>query len=144
MDGLGTFTWDEDTKYKGEYKNNKKEGNGVYSFGANLYDGYWVNNLPHGKGTLLNEGLRIEGNFRYGKIVEITEIKGANRDIITKFTLLNSKLNESSVQNNISKKSMPKVNMKLLPRKKGIFKQNKSDKTTTINLLKNRNSEKKE
>ena len=143
MDGLGTFTWDEDTKYKGEYKNNKKEGNGVYSFGANLYDGYWVNNLPHGKGTLLNEGLRIEGNFRYGKIVEITEIKGANRDIITKFTLLNSKLNESSVQNNISKKSMPKVNMKLLPRKKGIFKQNKSDKTTTINLLKNRNSEKK-
>ena len=132
MDGTGIFTWDEDTKYKGEYKNNKREGNGVYSFGCNLYDGYWINNLPHGKGTLLNDGLRIEGNFRYGKIVEITESKGANRDIIMKFTMVNSRLNESSAQQNVSKKTMPKVNMRLLEKKNEPLKQYKSNKNLSL------------
>ena len=87
MDGEGVFSWDDDTKYKGTYKNNVREGNGVYSFGANLYDGHWINNMPHGEGTLLNDGLRIVGEFRYGKMVEIIESKGVNRDISQKFTL---------------------------------------------------------
>ena len=87
MEGIGKFSWDGDTKYNGEYKNNVREGNGVYSFGANLYDGHWVNGIPHGDGTLLNDGLRIVGIFRYGKMVEMTESKGANRDISQKFTV---------------------------------------------------------
>jgi hypothetical protein len=87
MDGIGKFSWDDDTKYNGEYRNNVREGNGVYSFGANLYDGHWVNGLPHGEGTLLNDGLRIVGLFRYGKMLEMTESKGANRDISQKFTI---------------------------------------------------------
>ena len=87
MDGIGKFSWDDDTKYNGEYKNNIREGNGVYSFGANLYDGHWVNGMPHGDGTLLNDGLRIVGIFRYGKMVEMTESKGANREINQKFTM---------------------------------------------------------
>ena len=87
MDGIGKFSWDDDTKYNGEYKNNVREGNGVYSFGANLYDGHWVNGIPHGDGTLLNDGLRIVGLFRYGKMVEMKESKGANRDISQKFTI---------------------------------------------------------
>ena len=87
MDGIGKFSWDDDTKYNGEYRNNVREGNGVYSFGANLYDGHWVNGMPHGNGTLLNDGLRIVGLFRYGKMVEMTESKGANRDISQKFTI---------------------------------------------------------
>ena len=81
MDGSGVFTWEDGTKYKGQYKNNIKEGNGVYSFGANLYDGTWVDNLPHGQGMLLNEGLRIEGIFRYGKLVEIIKSKSANKNL---------------------------------------------------------------
>jgi hypothetical protein len=87
MDGIGKFSWDDDTKYNGEYRNNVREGNGVYSFGANLYDGHWVNGLPHGEGTLLNDGLRIVGLFRYGKMLEMKESKGANRDISQKFTI---------------------------------------------------------
>ena len=87
MDGIGKFSWDDDTQYNGEYKNNIREGNGVYSFGANLYDGHWVNGMPHGEGTLLNDGLRIVGLFRYGKMLEMTESKGANRDISQKFTI---------------------------------------------------------
>ena len=87
MHGIGIFSWDDDTKYNGEYRNNVREGNGVYSFGANLYDGHWINNMPHGEGTLLNDGLRIVGVFRYGKMVEMTESKGASRDIVQKYTM---------------------------------------------------------
>ena len=86
IDGEGVFSWDDDTKYKGHYKNFVREGNGVYSFGANLYDGHWICGVPHGEGTLLNEGLRIVGEFRYGKMVEVIESKGVNRDISQKFT----------------------------------------------------------
>ena len=92
MDGEGNFYWENGAKYKGDYKNNMREGNGVYSFGFNLYDGSWVNGIPHGKGTLLYEGLRIVGIFRYGKILEIIEGKGANREMTEKLTI-DSKVN---------------------------------------------------
>ena len=130
MDGMGIFTWDNDTKYNGEYKNNVREGNGVYSFGANLYDGFWVNNLPHGKGTLLNEGLRIEGQFRYGKIIEVTETKGANREVRVKFTLFQSAI--SLGPKNSSKKTLPKVNPEMLDDKKDSPKQCKSSKYNRV------------
>ena len=141
MDGMGIFTWDSDTKYNGEYKNNVREGNGVYSFGANLYDGYWVNNLPHGKGTLLNEGLRIEGQFRYGKIIEVTETKGANREVRVKFTLFNSVI--SLGHKNNSKKTMPKVNQQMLDDKKSTPKQSKSTKYNRVKSHSARKSKEK-
>ena len=141
MDGMGIFTWDSDTKYNGEYKNNVREGNGVYSFGANLYDGYWVNNLPHVKGTLLNEGLRIEGQFRYGKIIEVTETKGANREVRVKFTLFNSVI--SLGHKNNSKKTMPKVNQQMLDDKKSTPKQSKSTKYNRVKSHSARKSKEK-
>ena len=52
MDGKGVFNWGNECKYNGDYKNNKREGKGVYSYGCNLYDGNWLNNMPHGEGTL--------------------------------------------------------------------------------------------
>ena len=114
MDGVGVFTWEDGTKYKGQYKNNIKEGNGVYSFGANLYDGSWVDNLPHGQGMLLNEGLRIEGIFRYGKIVEIISIKSANKDLFLKFSLI--KNNDTLERKNYSKNSLQKLQTILKPK----------------------------
>ena len=95
MEGTGIFTWGSDSKYIGEYKKNIREGNGVYSFGCNLYDGNWLNNMPHGEGTLLLDGLRIVGHFRYGKILEMKEGKGANREMTQRFTL-DSKVNTKS------------------------------------------------
>ena len=95
MDGKGVFNWGNECKYKGEYKNNKREGNGVYSFGCNLYDGYWLNNMPHGEGTLLLDGIRIVGLFRYGKILEMKEGKGANREMTQRFTLDSTVINKS-------------------------------------------------
>ena len=65
--------------------------------------------------------------------MEITESKGANRDIIMKFTtMVNSKLNESSAQKNASKRTMPKVNMKLLEKKNEPLKQYKSNKNLSL------------
>ena len=115
MDGIGEFIWEDGTKYKGQYKNNIKEGNGVYSFGANLYDGLWVDNLPHGKGILLNEGLRIEGIFRYGKIVEIINSKGANKELYLKFSTI--KPNNTYDRRYNSKNSLPKFQTVLSPKK---------------------------
>lgn len=97
MDGRGIFSWDNGDKYNGDYKNNIKEGNGVYSYGCNLYDGNWVNNKPHGEGTLLCDGVRIEGYFRYGKILEMIDGKGASRELTLKLTV-NSKAHNKSLE----------------------------------------------
>ena len=96
MEGKGVFNWGNGCKYNGDYKNNKKEGNGVYSFGCNLYDGFWLNNMPHGEGILLFDGLRIVGHFRYGKILEMKEGKGVTREMTQKFTI-DSKANCKSL-----------------------------------------------
>ena len=87
IDGKGIFTWGEETKYNGYYKNNQREGTGVYSFGCNLYDGNWVNGMPHGEGTLLYDGLKVVGHFRYGKITDMTDWKGANKEMAERITL---------------------------------------------------------
>ena len=92
MDGKGIFIWENKDKYKGEYKNNMRDGNGVYSFGCNLYDGGWVSGMMHGEGTLLYEGLRIVGKFRFGKILEIIEGKCVNKELTEKYTM-DSKIN---------------------------------------------------
>ena len=129
MHGFGVFTWEDFTKYKGEYKNNLRNGNGVYSFGANLYDGFWVNNLPHGEGVLLNEGLRIEGKFRYGKIVEAVNAKGANREIELKYSYRSTRRYMSE-----SRKTLPKFDTMGPVNKKPIDKICKSCKSNKIKL----------
>lgn len=104
MDGKGVFNWGNECKYTGDYRNNKREGNGVYSFGCNLYDGNWFNGMPHGEGTLLLDGLRIVGHFRYGKILEMKEGRGVNREMTQKFTM-DSKINNKSFDDTNKDKS---------------------------------------
>ena len=96
MDGKGVFNWGNECRYVGEYKNNKKEGNGVYYYGCNLFDGNWLNNMPHGEGTFLHDGIKIIGHFRFGKILDMIEGKGVNREITQKYTL-DSKANCKSL-----------------------------------------------
>ena len=111
MDGKGIFKWENNSKYKGYYKNNMREGNGVYSFGCNLYDGEWVRGMPHGEGTLLYEGLRIFGKFRYGKILELVEGKGASRELTEKYSIdsrNNIKFDDTFKDTIVSKDISPK------------------------------------
>ena len=105
MDGRGIFTWDEHIKYNGNYVKNIKEGNGVYSFGANLYDGQWVNNMPYGEGILLNDGMRIVGLFRHGKLIGMREGKGVNREISQKLTMDRSSYNNNNKNDTFSDKN---------------------------------------
>ena len=127
MDGFGIFTWDEKTKYKGEYIKNAKEGNGVYTFGKNSYDGHWLNNMPNGKGTLINEKCRIEGQFRFGKLVEIIGNKEGNEDVILNFSSIKS--NEESGLFGSSRNSLPELNSTLIKDRKEMYKKFKTNKT---------------
>ena len=48
-----------------------RNGKGVYHFGEkNKLDGMWKNNLPHGEGVITYDDKKIEGEFRYGKLVK--------------------------------------------------------------------------
>ena len=82
-----------------------KQGNGVYSFGANLYDGQWVNNMPYGEGILLNDGMRIVGLFRHGKLIGMREGKGVNREISQKLTMTHSSYNNNNKNDTFSDKN---------------------------------------
>ena len=71
MEGEGKFTWDKNVYYKGEYKNNMRNGKGVYHFSKrNKLDGMWKNDLPHGEGVITYDDKKIEGEFRYGKLIK--------------------------------------------------------------------------
>ena len=156
MVGKGIFTWENGSKYKGYYKNNMRDGNGIYSFGCNLYDGNWVNGLPHGKGTLLFEGLRIEAFFRYGKILEMIDGKGANKELTEKLTL-GSRVNlksEFSFKENFdsrySKKGFEKQRtvgnkrdlMKKISRDKNMTNKSSKDKKIKFKEKDNKNQDK--
>ena len=43
--------------------------------------------MPHGEGTLLYDGLKVVGHFRYGKITDMTDWKGANKEMAERITL---------------------------------------------------------
>ena len=71
MNGKGTFKWDENKKYEGEYKDSRREGYGIYYFGDNsYYEGNWIDNAPHGEGKLCQNGKYTEGLFRFGKLIK--------------------------------------------------------------------------
>ena len=44
MHGIGVYKWLDDRVYIGEYKDNHKQGYGVFKFqNGSLYYGYWKN-----------------------------------------------------------------------------------------------------
>ena len=48
-----------------------RNGKGVYHFGEkNKIEGIWKNNFPHGEGVLTYDDKKIEGEFRYGKLIK--------------------------------------------------------------------------
>ena len=124
MDGKGIFNWGNECKYIGDYKNNKREGNGVYSYGCNLYDGNWLNNMPHGEGTLLHDGIKIVGHFRYGKLLEMIEGKGANKEMTQRFT----------IDSRVNGRSFDDTTNKGLEKSDGDSKNKKTEKNTSENI----------
>ena len=58
---------------------------------------------------ILNEGLRIVGEFRYGKMVEVIESKGVNRDISQKFTFDKKGILKQETDKKSTKRSIMKT-----------------------------------
>ena len=66
---VGTYTWNDGSKYVGNWVENKICGFGVYSWlDGRKYEGEWLNNNMHGKGVYTwKDGRRYEGEYRYDK-----------------------------------------------------------------------------
>ena len=56
----------EDGEYKGELKNNKREGKGIMIYkNGNKYEGDWKNDVKEGKGIMIyNNGNKYEGEYK--------------------------------------------------------------------------------
>ena len=86
MNGQGEFIFDKNTKYKGDYKNNKRDGKGTYTAGNIYYTGQWLNNIPHGEGKIFVDDKNMaSGIFRYGKLVCLIEYDGQQHYEFVKF-----------------------------------------------------------
>lgn len=96
MNGKGVYVWDKNNFYEGEYKDNRREGFGVYHFSENYYfEGKWINNLPHGEGKINNDGKKIEGLFRFGKMIKSLNNKNGKhiKDKIKNMNLKDENMN---------------------------------------------------
>ena len=60
-----SFTWANGAVYEGSWKNNKRDGRGVYKWSnGDVYDGDWKDNRPNGQGTLKTvAGMQYKGGF---------------------------------------------------------------------------------
>ena len=70
MNGHGVFTWPDNRKYSGDYKDDKKEGYGVFEWGdGRIYKGNWKNGKQNGKGELYNPTTQTwkKGIWKEGK-----------------------------------------------------------------------------
>lgn len=53
--------------YQGNFKNNLKSGEAIINFsGGNKYQGEWKNDKFHGKGKLITEQSKYDGQFYKG------------------------------------------------------------------------------
>ena len=71
MHGYGEFYWRDGKKYKGFYKNDKKEGFGVYFWAEpnRIYVGFWKNGKQEGLGRYLSSKHAKWGKWKEGERV---------------------------------------------------------------------------
>ena len=86
--GIGKMTFKEPSKnpdaegalrevgsYYGYWENNKKHGEGVFSYeNGDIYSGWWANGVKHGKGTYIIKatGQKIQGEWNNARLVQGT------------------------------------------------------------------------
>ena len=74
VNGQGTFTFPDGSKYVGEYKDGKISGQGTFTWAdGEQYVGDWKEGLIHGQGTnFFSDGTKIKGEFREDEPWKIT------------------------------------------------------------------------
>jgi len=75
MHGYGEFIWKDGKKYIGFYKNDKKEGFGIYYWEVlnKIYIGFWKNGKQEGLGKYITQDKTILGLWRDGEKVKLLE-----------------------------------------------------------------------
>ncbi len=60
-EGRGVEIFETGDRYEGQFKANKREGRGTYSFKASghCYEGEWKGGLMHGKGKKFNPKTKV-------------------------------------------------------------------------------------
>jgi uncharacterized caspase-like protein len=69
-EGRGTYTYADQTVYKGDFRNGQPEGEGrVYYSSGDRYVGGWKDHAPHGKGTMFYvNGVVYHAIWEYGRV----------------------------------------------------------------------------
>jgi hypothetical protein len=66
--GQGTYTFADGGKYVGEWKDGKKSGYGTWTRFGGKYVGEWKDDREHGQGTLtFADGIKYVGEWKDGK-----------------------------------------------------------------------------
>lgn len=82
LNGKGQMIYTNGAVYKGIFKNNKLDGQGVYQGKDHVYEGSFINGIWNGKGVLkTNEGDIYEGDFVNGKLQGKGMFKYSNGDV---------------------------------------------------------------
>ena len=68
-EGKGVYIWKDGEKYEGEWKNDKREGKGILHYNeGDRYEGEYKNNIKEGKGIMYyKDGNRYEGEWKNNK-----------------------------------------------------------------------------
>ena len=85
MDGIGVFLWEDNKKYIGEYKNDKKDGFGIFIWpDGRRYEGGWHNGKQHGYGSMMIEGEKKYGEWRFGNRIRWLDENSEHIELINK------------------------------------------------------------
>ena len=70
MHGNGIYKWPDGNIYKGEYKNNIREGEGEFIWkDGRKFKGKFKNGRPNGQGFLTIDGIVLDAEFIDGKYI---------------------------------------------------------------------------
>ena len=73
MEGSGFYQWKDGRKYRGQYREDKKDGYGMYSWkDGRKYEGNWVGGKQHGLGKYMvpQDELMKYGLWEEGKRIQ--------------------------------------------------------------------------
>lgn len=104
-DGAGLYLFNSGELYKGNFKQNKFDGTGVfYWVNGSKYEGEWSSQQRHGKGVYFySDGLIDDGNFEFNKFIGNRTVSNVNSAFENKVITNNN--NSTSTNNNTTNSS---------------------------------------
>lgn len=91
LEGEGIFSWNTHQCYKGQYKQNKKNGNGVYKDKVKDVEikGTWADGQPNGITEVFIKKIKYKVLYRKGEVVECSINNIAHKNILLDMVIEN-------------------------------------------------------